>query len=493
MKRNLLFKPTLAAAMIMTLGFESVAFARMDDRSRVDCSTYDNSDSQDMYKRCQSIDLQILAKEAGVTCEECDAASTKIPETSWKDVAISAIPAAALLGSVFLTSKYQYKSQQAWADAMMQGNTECTNRISNFHQYSIDRGANNITSSEEQGLLGSCNGSSYNAYAGFGGLSGNGYGGSGNYILSGGYSPGFAGGMIGPGYGGANGSIYAGGNIGGGLGVGTSLALAALLGLGGGGLNASGSINVGGGYPNGSIYAGGGSGIPGVGAGGAMCYSYSCNAGVVGGAYPGIYGQVGVPNINGNINVGIPSIYAQGQIGVGTGAVYNPNIYAQGNVNGIYNPNIYAQGQIGVNTNGIYNPNIYAQGQVNVGPGGQYYPNINAQGNMNGNIYANPVYNAAYGLNAYGQANGSYYGNTGGQYGSGAYGVAGGNAAYYQQQMAMAQAYQGNSSAYMERSQGNALTAQVGGQALYQNYATASRDYNNYAGMYGYANIGAQF
>jgi hypothetical protein len=54
----------------------------------------------------------------------------------------------------------------------------------------------------------------------------------------------------------------------------------------------------------------------------------------------------------------------------------------------------------------------------------------------------------------------------------------------------MAQAQAANYAAAMERANGNALTAQVGGQALYNNYATARNDLSNY---YGVGQIGSQF
>lgn len=165
------------------------------------CSNINKAAYPEEYRFCIRTRLAIDASEAGIDCIDCFAAEEKQPAEWVQALGVLAQPLTVLAGA-YLTSKYAYKSQEAWANSYAAGTKECTNRFNNYLTYSTEVGANPITSSEAQSLMNVCNGSGYGTYSGFAGYSGNGYGGFSNPYQANGYSSGFMTGMVGPYYGG---------------------------------------------------------------------------------------------------------------------------------------------------------------------------------------------------------------------------------------------------------------------------------------------------
>ncbi len=134
-----------------------------------------------------------------VDCVEC-IVDNQDNANPWVDALSILAGPLALVGSTWLSSRYQHKTQKAWANAYMVGNQECTSRFNSFLNYSTERGANPILPQQAASM---CNGAGMMAgrYAGFNGYGGNGFGGFGNPWQGAGYSPGFINGMMGPGFG----------------------------------------------------------------------------------------------------------------------------------------------------------------------------------------------------------------------------------------------------------------------------------------------------
>jgi len=188
--------------------------------SEKDCSGMNHPAYQDEYRACLRKNIAISASEAGVDCIDCLFEQNNGPATNqWVEaLGVLAQPLAYLAGT-YTVAKYQNQTQEAWAKAYSSGFTECTNRFNSYLNYNTSVGANPIGSTDAMAMSASCNGQGYGSYAGYGGLTGNSYGGYGNPFLSNGFSSGFMNGMggINP-YG--NSSIYNNGMTSGGIGIG---------------------------------------------------------------------------------------------------------------------------------------------------------------------------------------------------------------------------------------------------------------------------------
>ncbi|MDO9182462.1 MAG: hypothetical protein Q7U04_08635, partial [Bacteriovorax sp.] len=319
--------------------------------STLECSGYPPG-SERSY--CLNMQVSIAGAEAGVDCVNCNEARQQ--ETSWKDVAVAAMQPLAFFGASYFSSKYQYKTAEAYANSYASGQKECTNRFNSFLDYSSSLGANPVLIDQAQPGISSCNGSGMGQFAGYGGYSGNGYGGFGNPNQSAGYSSGFLGGMMGPYYGSGYGAgvqiggagYGQGGGFGMGLGMGLGNGLAGMMGYGmpGMGMGIGGSLNIG---------IGGGGGMGGLNGGGYNPY------GGMGGLNGGGYNPYG--NIGGNM-----------------GGNYNP----YGNMNGGFNP--YGGGGIGLNAQiGMNGPGMNYPGGLGLGGGGSIcFICVNGGVGMNG-------------------------------------------------------------------------------------------------------------
>ncbi|MDD4976628.1 MAG: hypothetical protein PHY93_19890, partial [Bacteriovorax sp.] len=312
---------TILTLMSVTMLIDPLAQAA----STLDCQLMNHPAHQDEYSNCLNMQISIAGGEAGVDCVACNQAKVPEPNPWVEALGIVAQPLAAF-GGMYFGAKFQAQSQEAWANSYTQGYQQCTNRFNSYLDYNTQAGANPILPAEAQSFAASCNNNGMGQYAGYGGMSGNGYGGFGNPMLSGGYSSGMLGGMMGPYYGGGyGGGIGMGGNgsgggFGMGLGMGLGNGLAGMLGYGmGGGIN----IGIGGGvgygsynpygnggynpYGNGGGINGGvGIGIPGIGINGGGGYNPYGNSGY------NPYGNGGGINGGIGIGIGIPGIGING-------------------------------------------------------------------------------------------------------------------------------------------------------------------------------------
>ena len=429
----------------------------------------------------------VMASEYGgeIDCIEClmyeQPEQNKLAET----LGVVAGPLA-FLGASYFGAKYQYKGQQAWADAYESGHTACTTRFNSYLDYSTERGATPISAGDAESFASSCGAGGTlgigGGYAGYGGSYGNGYGGFGNSFASAGYSPGFMGGMMGPNFSTGISGGFGGGSIGFGGGLGLGLGMGAMNGLFGSGSGLSGGIS-------GGINIGLGTGM----GGGMYPGGYGMGGNPYGGIYGGMSGGFGYPGmgggiygsglgmgagISGGVNLGLGNPYGSGMYGNGMGISGYPGGVSGGVNFGAGNPY----------TSGMYGNGMYGNGMYNNGMGGIY-----GAGTMPGSIGVNPW--------GAGGATGSYWNNSGGWNG----GIT--NNTQYQQQYQQAADVQGQVQAGYARSQGNQVTSQAATSALYENYQNASQDlYSNayYGGgntinpyangsMYSAGNLGFNF
>jgi hypothetical protein len=312
---------TILTLVSMTMLIDPLAQAA----STLDCQGMNHPAYQDEYSMCLKTQIAIAGSEAGIDCVACNQAQAEKTNPWVEALGIVAQPLA-MFGGMYFGAKFQAQSQEAWANSYAQGYQQCTNRFNSYLDYNTQAGANPVLPAEAQSFAASCNNNGMGQYAGYGGMSGNGYGGFGNPMISGGYSSGMMGGMMGPYYGGGygggigigGGGYGAGGGFGMGLGMGLGNGLAGMLGYGMGGYPGAGiggGINIGigggigggmGGYPGGGMgYPGGGMGYP----GGGMGYPGG------GMGYPG--GGMGYPGggMGGQIGIGLPSISIGGGMG----------------------------------------------------------------------------------------------------------------------------------------------------------------------------------
>lgn len=261
--------------------------------SRADCAGMNSQTFGDEYNTCLSIDVSARAS-AGVDCIDCMNAKAQgngqadVQANPWvQALGIIAQPLA-YFGANYMSAKYANKTQEAWANAYSSGNEQCTSRFNSYLNYNTQIAANPITSSEAQSFASSCNGNSLGAYAGYGGLSSNGYGGFGNPFLSAGYSSGMLNGMVGTNFGltGTTGTTGFGSGLGVSLGSNLSnmmgYGLDGATGLGGIGLTGTLSMTSGMNYPSG-VGLGMGSYPYGINSGyGASIYGPGMSAGAAG-------------------------------------------------------------------------------------------------------------------------------------------------------------------------------------------------------------------
>ena len=188
--------------------------------SEMDCERYKHPATQEEYRQCIRLKIAKSAGDAGVDCVDCLFEQETTGTNSWVE-ALSAIaqPLSYLAGS-YTVAKYQNKTQQAWADAYESGHKECTNRFNSFLDYSTASGANPISASNANAMSLLCNGQGYGAYAGYGGLTSNGFGGYGNPFQMGGFTSGFMTGFGGPSWPSLGGSLNDTGMLSGAIGVG---------------------------------------------------------------------------------------------------------------------------------------------------------------------------------------------------------------------------------------------------------------------------------
>jgi len=498
-------------------GEQAFAYLTFEDcNENIDVNLY-----EDDYRNCRNTVLAINAADAGVDCIECITSQQQKSNPWLEALGIVAAPLA-FFGSAYVGAKYAYKTQKQWANAYETGYNACTSQFNSALDYNISSGATSYTASELSGMMGACNGGGLGgAYAGYGGLIGNGYGGVGNPWLSAGYSGGFMSGMMGPYYG--NG---AGININAGVGGGLGSLLGGLFSGNGLSINAGAGINVGGGFNNGFGNIGGMNVYPY--AGGAVGYpigGLQGNFNIGGNPWGMNYGRnIGMPNagINANFNLGANAGWGLNR-GLNNGLMINGNLglnnnFGLGNnIYGAYGRNPYLgvgaavnlgynnQGQWGYPTTGAW-PNY--TGYVGL-PG----TGLGGQGMISGNIgVGNPYVNGAWGTGANGNwhPSGSYYNNTGA-----------GNQYWQQQQQAWQQQQQQQAQAYGQASARNSIDNQINvanynasldaSTSLYNNYAqagqalSANQQYQSYGAYgqgaggyygsipYGAGNLGANF
>ena len=167
--------------------------------SEIDCAGYNHPAHQEEYRKCLRLKIAKSAVDAGVDCVDC----IFEPDSTGTNNLVEALGVIAqplaFLAATYTASKYQNKTQKAWADAYQTGYAECTNRFNSYLDYSTSVGANPINKVDATSMIASCNGNGYGSYAGYGGLVSNGVGGYGNPFQMSGFSSGFM-----TGYGGSN-------------------------------------------------------------------------------------------------------------------------------------------------------------------------------------------------------------------------------------------------------------------------------------------------
>lgn len=156
-----------------------------------DCANINHPATQSEYRACLRMNIKTVASEQGVDCDTCFVDQNEKNSNSFV-AALGAIaqPAAVLLAT-YTTVKSQNQIQERWAKAYESGHQECTNRYNAYLNYNTTIGANPITPAETAAGISSCNGYGYGAYAGYGGLTGNMFGGFGNPFLQHGFSSGY--------------------------------------------------------------------------------------------------------------------------------------------------------------------------------------------------------------------------------------------------------------------------------------------------------------
>lgn len=165
----------------------SLANARAE--SELDCAGINHPAHQAEYKECLRAKILIKAKEGNVDCAECifpqeGPASSDLVEA----ISVAVQPATYLITN-FAAAYYGNKVQESAAKAYASGFSACTNNFNSFLNYNTSIGNNPVSFNDATNA--SCNGHSYGQYAGYGGLTNNGYGGYGNPFLSTGATSGF--------------------------------------------------------------------------------------------------------------------------------------------------------------------------------------------------------------------------------------------------------------------------------------------------------------
>ncbi len=183
------------------------------------CDNYNHPAYQEEYRQCIRIQIAKSAADAGVDCENCIFEEDSTGTNGFVEALGVIAQPLAFLAATYTASKFQNKTQEAWAEAYKKGYAECTNRFNSYLDYSTSIGANPITSADAR-LMSSCNGNSYGSYAGYAGYTNNGVGGYGNPFQMGGYTSGFMSGFGGPSWPSVNGSLDSSGMYSASMGVG---------------------------------------------------------------------------------------------------------------------------------------------------------------------------------------------------------------------------------------------------------------------------------
>lgn len=169
-----------------------------------DCEKLNHPAYKETHQACLKSKIAIAAASAGVDCVDCFVDKTKESTNQWLDALAVVAEPIAFFGASYMVSRQSHKIQKAWANAYEKGHKECTNRFNNYLDYATTTGSNPITTAEAQALNMSCNGYSYSAYSGYGGLTSGLYGGSYNPFLQSGFSGAYINGY----YGGSQTGMY---------------------------------------------------------------------------------------------------------------------------------------------------------------------------------------------------------------------------------------------------------------------------------------------
>lgn len=199
--------------ILFTFVVTSIAYA-----GNKDCEGMNHPAYQDEYRACLRTNIAASAGEAGVDCIDCLFQKESDSNSLVQALAVVAQPVA-YLAATYVSAKYANKTQEAWANAYASGFTQCTNRFNSYLNYNTTVGANPLTASDAASLNASCNGYGYGSYAGYGGMTGNAFGGYGNPFLANGYSNGFLNAYGGSYYPYGASSIYNNGMMSGGVGI----------------------------------------------------------------------------------------------------------------------------------------------------------------------------------------------------------------------------------------------------------------------------------
>lgn len=162
-----------------------------------ECEGVNHPAYQDEYRSCLRLQIAKAATAEGVDCIDCLFEQETTGTNSWVAALGAIAQPLAFLAGTYTVAKYQNKTQEAWADAYKSGYEECTNRFNSYLDYNTAAGANPLTAAEANSMSMSCNSYGYGSYAGYGGLTSNGYGGYGNPFQSSGYSSGYLSGYAG--------------------------------------------------------------------------------------------------------------------------------------------------------------------------------------------------------------------------------------------------------------------------------------------------------
>lgn len=188
--------------------------------TEINCAGMNHPAHQNEYSACLKLQIAKAAKDADVDCVDCLFQQETTGTNNWVAALSAVAQPLAYLAGTYTVAKYQNKTQEAWADAYKSGYQECTNRFNSFLDYSTSTGANPISAADANAMSMSCNGYGYGSYAGYGGLTGNGFGGYGNPFQMSGFSPGFMSGYGGSYWPSLGGSLNSTGMLSGSIGVG---------------------------------------------------------------------------------------------------------------------------------------------------------------------------------------------------------------------------------------------------------------------------------
>ena len=205
--------------MLILFTYFSSGIFPVNAASEKNCEGMKHPAYMEEYRACLRGNIAASAQEAGVDCVECLFKQEDTGSSSWVQGLSAIAQPLAYLAGMYTVAKFQNKTQETWARAYASGFSECTNRFNSYLNYNTSVGANPISATDAMGMSSQCNGQGYGSYAGYGGMTGNSYGGYGNPFLANGFSPGFMNGIggINP-YG--NSSIYNNGMASGGVGIG---------------------------------------------------------------------------------------------------------------------------------------------------------------------------------------------------------------------------------------------------------------------------------